>query len=342
MARHTDTRQLVREFAQELLAGGEKPTQAAIRSLIETRHGVRASPNVVGDELDAFWAAFGVQMVARYQAPGVPAALAESFARLWDEALEAAGQTFAGERAQLVQTAEAARLEAQAARERLANDSQRLSTELAAHTQRADALDAHLAAARAEIAQLVETVKAARRDTELYRGEIEALRAERAAERAAYLGQLADLEARRAAELDRTEAARQAEIAALAEHHRREAHAWDGLRHHLLRETDRIREEGRTQYESAQARLADAQTRYDVLNQRLNAERTEHARTRGLLEAAQVELERLRTAGKARSIKLGTLRTTTQRRAPSSAGRHAADVIEDFEQPEKDPPTLKL
>lgn len=324
MVRHTDTRALVRELAQELLARGEKPTQAAIRSMIEARHGVRASPNVVGDELDAFWAAFGEQMVARYRAPGVPAVLAESFARLWDEALAAAGKTFAAERAALAQAAEAARLEAQAARERAAAEAERLGAEAAAAAQRAEALDAQLAAARAETAQLTEALAGARRDTELYRGEIEALRAERAAERADYLRQLADLEARRAAELERTEAARQAELAVLATQHEREAASWDGLRRHLLRETDRIREEGRAAHEAAEARAADLQVRAEALARRLDAERTAHATTRGALDAAQAEVQRLRADSEARLTELGRLRALAERGAPSPLGAEAA------------------
>lgn len=55
MARVTPTREYVRAIAQELLLSGVSPTQSKIRDLIFSRYGTKASPNVVGNELEQFW-----------------------------------------------------------------------------------------------------------------------------------------------------------------------------------------------------------------------------------------------------------------------------------------------
>ncbi|MBC8737256.1 hypothetical protein F6X40_10595 [Paraburkholderia sp. UCT31] len=64
MPRVSPTRTYVAQFARELLADGVSPTQARIRELIAAQYGVKASPNVVGAELQAFWQEVGPQMAA--------------------------------------------------------------------------------------------------------------------------------------------------------------------------------------------------------------------------------------------------------------------------------------
>lgn len=318
MARPTDTRTLVREIAQELLAAGTKPTQAQIRALIEKRAGVRASPNVVADELDAFWSAFGAQMIDRYRAPGVPAVLTESFARLWQEALASAHAAFEADRRRAETDAQAARLEGQAVKDSLGAENDLLRTDLTLASQQAALREAALAATQAELRQTSESLDVARRDVERLAEQIEATRAERAAERADFLARLDALDASRREAAAQAEAQRRAEVAALAEQHKREADAWDGMRRHLMMETSRIRDAQKAELDAVKGRLQDYELRLETFTQRLNAEQSAHAKTRGLLEAAQVEVDRMRNESEARLREIGRLQGSTASRVRGS------------------------
>ncbi|MQT78050.1 MULTISPECIES: DNA-binding protein [Pseudomonas] len=119
------TRDLVQAYAADLLARGEEVRQAAILERIAAEHGIKASPNLVNDEVKKFWAKVGPALSARLRRPGIPEAVCASFDQIWDVALNAAAAGHEEERRQLqahteaaLATAEQAWAQAQADREK--------------------------------------------------------------------------------------------------------------------------------------------------------------------------------------------------------------------------------
>ena len=79
----------VHRVADELLAGGERPTVERVRQALG-----RGSPNTIGPMLDAWWAQLAQRLAQRLALPGLPDPVAEAFAHAWEAAL-AAGQAHA-------------------------------------------------------------------------------------------------------------------------------------------------------------------------------------------------------------------------------------------------------
>ena len=79
----------IHRVADELLAGGERPTVERVRQALG-----RGSPNTIGPMLDAWWAQLAQRLAQRLTLPGLPDSVAEAFTLAWEGAL-AAGQAHA-------------------------------------------------------------------------------------------------------------------------------------------------------------------------------------------------------------------------------------------------------
>ncbi|MFD2980410.1 DNA-binding protein, partial [Klebsiella pneumoniae] len=82
----------------ELLDAGREVRQAEIRECIYIHHDLKASPNLVNEEIKRFWSETGPILSARLRRPGVPNAVCEKLDEIWDVALKAADETHAVER----------------------------------------------------------------------------------------------------------------------------------------------------------------------------------------------------------------------------------------------------
>lgn len=104
----SNTRVLVHAYAQELLAQGVEVRQSVLRDLIFERHAIRASPNLVQDEIRKFWSSAGPVISARLHRPPIPESLCLQLDQVWQHALDAASQALQGERHDLHLTLELA------------------------------------------------------------------------------------------------------------------------------------------------------------------------------------------------------------------------------------------
>ncbi|WP_346830778.1 DNA-binding protein [Pseudomonas abietaniphila] len=90
------TRVLIHTYAQELLEQGLEIRQSALRDLIFERHGIKASPNLVQDEIKRFWSFAGPAISARLHRPSIPETLCLQIDQLWQIALESASVALQG------------------------------------------------------------------------------------------------------------------------------------------------------------------------------------------------------------------------------------------------------
>lgn len=148
MGRYTDTRALVQEHARQMLSAGTPPTLAAIRAAVEADSGVKASPNLVSQELQRFWALISVELSQRANRPGVPAEVLDAVEAGWHKALEAAEQRWAPQRQALAEQLSQAQAQAVS-----------LTSDLALANQMAQRAEESLHELRRELSQVREVLQ---------------------------------------------------------------------------------------------------------------------------------------------------------------------------------------
>jgi chromosome segregation ATPase len=88
-----DTRTLVHEAADQLLAEGERPTVASVRARIG-----RGSASTINSALNDWWAGLSMRIAAARSRPDVPEPLLQATNQLWEAALVEASNALAGYR----------------------------------------------------------------------------------------------------------------------------------------------------------------------------------------------------------------------------------------------------
>lgn len=106
MARYTESRELVQQIARATLEQGRSVSNSEVAAAIFERTGVRASPNLVAEELQRFWALIGRELAQRNQIPSVPAAVVSALEGMWRQAVEEANARWGAERSELMTQAE--------------------------------------------------------------------------------------------------------------------------------------------------------------------------------------------------------------------------------------------
>ncbi|AGN82315.1 MULTISPECIES: DNA-binding protein [Pseudomonas] len=309
------TRDLVHVYARKLLDAGREVRQADIRECIYVNHDIKASPNLVYEEIKKFWSEIGPVLSARLRRPGVPDAVCEKLDEVWDVALRAAADSHAVERKALEAEAAAAVVAAKVAQENertasasleaqrrelagLMADKERLTVQLDQVSADVRQLQAELADLNAklvtssqshseEIKRLQEVHHGAiERTQEMHRGELERLQEQlKAANTATETAQAKAETARVAAEqhLEKTE-------------------------NHLMMETARVRDDERAKTERVSKELQQSLTLVDQLRIQRSKATDEAAEMRGRLEATQQGLRALEAQNK----ELRELNTTLQ------------------------------
>lgn len=236
----------VHQAADDLIAGGERPTVERIRAHLGT-----GSPNTVTRHLDSWWASVGARLRQRAREqgrPDVPAAVDALAQRCWAAALEAATEqaqaVVAGERADL----HAAQAALTSQQEALAHERAQALEQLTQAQHHARTAEASAAALREQLQQLHDQRDDLRRQrdgaytrNELLEGQVAALRTELAqkadqhsAERDELLAHLRATEDRALTEVDRTRQALQQlqhSVSTQARQHQRELSELSAARH---------------------------------------------------------------------------------------------------------------
>lgn len=299
------TRDLVHLYARELLDAGREVRQAEIRECIYIHHDLKASPNLVNEEIKRFWSETGPILSARLRRPGVPNAVCEKLDEIWDVALKAADETHAVERKALetataaaVDAAKAAQDNERAATASLESQSRELAGLIADKERLTDLLDqssADIRQLQAEVADLNKRLTAA---SQAHAEEIKRLQdvhsdvLERAQDM--HRGELERLQQQLQLANDATESARaKAETARIAA----EEHL-ERTENHLMMETARVRDEERGKTEKVAKELQQALTLIDQLRIQRSKATDDAAETRGRLEVTQQNLSALEAQNK--------------------------------------------
>ncbi len=268
----------VHQAADDLIAGGDRPTVERIRAHLGT-----GSPNTVTRHLDSWWASVGARLHQRAReqsGPDVPAAVDALAQRCWAAALEAAGEhartAVAGERADL----HAAQAALASQQEMQAHERGRTLDQLTQAQHQTRTAEATAAALREQLQQLHDQRDDLRRQrdgayqrNEHLDGQVAALRTELAqktdqhtAERDELLAHLRATEDRSLAEVDRARRALQQlqhSVSTQVRQHQRELNELSTARQHAeqtsaqaLRERD-IQSALASAYASQLERLGD-------------------------------------------------------------------------------------
>ena len=272
------TRDLVQAYAADLLDRGEEVRQAAILERIAAEHGIKASPNLVNDEVKKFWAKAGPALSARLRRPGIPEAVCTSFDSIWDVALNAAAAGHEEERRQLQAHTEAARATAEQAR---------------AATERFEAQTREVEGLRADKARLTEQLADSVAERQALAAELKAL-SETAAEQHAlqrveqqrWQGQADSLQQQLSELRERS----QRELLALGQSHQTELVKTQDF---LMLETARVRDEHKAKTEKLSKELEHERSMTDQLRLLRSKATDEAAELRGRVQAMEQSLTRL-------------------------------------------------
>lgn len=286
------SRQLVRECAKELLEHGVEPTQTKIRDMIEERAGTKVSPNLVVEELRGFWADLGKELAAKLNRPGIPAPVVEAFEQIWCLAMDRANESLAREKQEAKELVERANTLSVAASERaealehqvevLQAEGNQLRQQIGGQQDQLDAQTREVSRLNDELRLAATRIATLEADT--------ASQTERHAEEIERMGEM------HAQEIERLNASHLAEVNRLTDERNRDAESWEGLRKHLMSETDRLRQASQAEIADLQRHLATAQrleSEHRVAREKASAEAVA-AKTR--LEVIDGELRRAQTA----------------------------------------------
>lgn len=289
MARETNTRELVREIAAAALNRGEKPTQAMIRKVILEEHGRTASPNVVMNELNSILVDSASINAKRFTLPGLPAEVSEAMTSVWSVACEKSNELVAGKVQEVEQ------------REIAAEQSIRsIEGKLAAEKTMVIGLQHDIVLSNQSLEQKAVAINELRNELHESRAKLD-VAIERNAEivadkiriEAAGAQRITEIELNNRSELERIRAEHEKTVEQLKHAHLQEAITWDGLRKHLLNQTDQIRQTAREKDEDQRARIADFEIRTAMLTRKANDAQDEGSRMRGVIETLQVQIGKL-------------------------------------------------
>lgn len=250
-----NTRQVVQDLLRELVSQGEDVGPTKVRQIIEARHGYSPSPNLVGEEVRNFWAKVGPELARKDLVPSVPGAVSEAFSEIWELSLKAADEAFQAFRDDARKELEVARneaalreaeqLEIQAALDGEKATGAQLLKRLSVAEQSLVETQLELSRAQASLAEV---------QKQLSRSQEQLMDERRQSSTRSQEAALAHRE-----EIERLVVSHSAEIARLEGIAHRDAEAWDGVRKHLLLETDRLREMWGSEVRALRGSLASAQ-----------------------------------------------------------------------------------
>jgi septal ring factor EnvC (AmiA/AmiB activator) len=233
-----NTRQLVRQIMVEQIAAGEDAGPTRIRQIIDERYGYSPSPNLVGEEIRNFWIKEGPEMVRKMQIPNIPDPVVDAFRSVWEASLLAANEGLESLRSEVEQRVQAAQGEVAESSERLAEavrDLTAANSALVEEMTRNEKLSERAQAAENKLAATEAHLSGAEQ-------KIVEMECSAANERNRFNEQIVANQAAQASEIGRLVASHEAEIKRLTEISARDAEAWEGVRRHLLMETDLKRE----------------------------------------------------------------------------------------------------
>lgn len=289
MARETPTRTLVRDIAMAAFNRGEKPTQAMIKRVIYEEHGITASPNVVLDEFNQFMGDIGKMGARRFSLPDLPAEVAEAVTVIWELACQKSNHQVAGKIRQVEEREHRAEQAIKAIEGLLAEEKIKtigLAHDLALATQAAEQKDQVIDSLRTECYELkIKLESTVERNTELWAEKIrlEAVCAQR----------ISEIETNSRAELVRVRSEHEKTTEQLNVTHQADAQAWDGLRKHLLNQTDMIRQSAKNTDEHQRNLIADLELRTGVLTRKANDATQEVSRMSGMVEVLNGQIQKL-------------------------------------------------
>lgn len=276
------TRDWVQAYAAELLNRGEEVRQAAILERIAAEHGIKASPNLVNDEVKKFWAKAGPALSARLRRPGIPEAVCVSFDQIWDVALNAAAAGHEEERRQLQAHTEAAMATAEQAWAQAQTDREKFE----AQTREVEGL-------RSDKIRLTEQLVNSETERQALAAELKALSEHAAGQQAQHLVEqqrlqgLIDSLQQQLSELRENS---QRELLALGQSHQTELVKTQDF---LMLETARVRDEHKAKTEKLSKELEHERSVTDQLRLLRSKASDEAAEYRGRLEALDQSLTRL-------------------------------------------------
>lgn len=276
------TRDLVQAYAAELLNRGEEVRQAAILERIAAEHGIKASPNLVNDEVKKFWAKAGPALSARLRRPGIPEAVCSSFDSIWDVALNAAAAGHEQERRQLQAHTEAALATAEQAWVQAQTDREKYE----AQTREIEGL-------RADKARLVEQLADSVAERQALATELKALTENTAAQHALQRVEQQRLQGQTDSlqqQLSELRERSQRELLALGQSHQTELVKTQDF---LMLETARVRDEHKAKTEKLSKELEHERSMTDQLRLLRSKATDEAAELRGRVQAMEQSLTRL-------------------------------------------------
>ncbi|MDO8728670.1 MAG: hypothetical protein Q7K26_02115 [bacterium] len=294
MARETPTRTLVREIAMAAFNRGEKPTQAMIKRIIFDEHGITASPNVVLDEFNQFMSEIGKMGARRFSLPDLPAEVAEAITVVWELACQKSNDQVAHKIRQVEEREHQTEQSIKKIEAVLAEEKVRaigLVHDLALATQAAEQKNQMIDSLRAECYELkIKLESTIERNTEL---SAEKIRIE-----STCVQRITEIETNLRAELVRVRSEHERTVEQLNVTHQADAQAWDGMRKHLLTQTDMIRQSAKNSDEHQRNLIADLELRTGVLTRKANDATQEVSRMSGMVEVLNGQLQKLEQSDK--------------------------------------------
>jgi hypothetical protein len=289
MARETPTRTLVREIAMAAFNRGEKPTQAMIKRVIFEDHGITASPNVVLDEFNQFMSDIGKMGARRFSLPDLPAEVAEAITVVWELACQKSNDLVASKIRQVEEREHQAEQSIKAIEGLLAEEKIRvmgITHDLALATQATEQKNQVIDSLRTEGYELkIKLESTVERNTEL---SAEKIRIE-----SACVQRITEIETNFRAELVRIRSEHEKTVEHLNVTHQADAQAWDGLRKHLLSQTDMIRQSAKNTDEHQRNLITDLELRTGVLTRKSNDATQEVSRMSGMVEVLNVQIQKM-------------------------------------------------
>jgi len=311
MSRPTNTRELVRSIATEALTRGETPTQAMIRREILEKHDITASPNLVMDELNQFMSNAGKIAVRRFSLPDIPAEIGAAVSTLWELACQKADEKVEH------RMQEAADRETQAENAIKASDhllaEERLKTttlthDLALYTQSLEQKMQTIEAMQSQMNELRTQLheKTVKLDS-LTERNVE-LAADKIRTEANCAQRITEIENNAKEEFSRLRAEQEKQIEKLHAEHVMEAQTWEGLRKHLLNQTDQIRQSAKFTDEKQKALIADLELRTGALTRKANDAMQEASKMNGMVEVLKLQIDKLEKSEMEKNTKIGEYR----------------------------------
>lgn len=286
MARETNTRELVREIALESLNQGEKPTQAMIRQIILEKHGRTASPNLVMTELNKVMVGSAALNAKRFALPDLPSVVADSITSIWEAACDQANQLVAGKINAVVQRELSAEQSILACESKLAIEKTiviGLKHDIDLSSQTLE----HKASLLIDIQNDLHNIRA-KYDASIERNH--ELSADKIRMESMGAQRLTEIETNSRIELERLRTEHEKILEQITVKHSQEEVTWDGMRKHLLNQTDQIRQAAKNTDESQRLKIADLELRTGMLTKRANDTQDENSKQRGVIETLKEQI----------------------------------------------------